>query len=390
MDEVSKRFRLRQDRADSVGQLLVRMVPGRRAPKPEEFWALRDVSLSVLEGQSVGIIGNNGSGKSTLLKILTRTMAPTSGRVQIRGRLSALIELGAGFHPDFTGRENIHLNASILGISRREITKSLDEIIEFAEIRPFIDVPVKYYSSGMQARLGFSVAIHVEPEILIVDEVLAVGDEAFQQKCMDRIFSMKRNGISILLVSHDLSSVERLMDSAIWLNRGVISSEGVPRDVVHQYRTFLGSVTKQEDPKVESAVSPFGVRVDRVQAKASGSERAPADGEPLEFEIVVANETGEAIDGHLGVVIRRPDGLNIAEVSSLRENASVRLRAGQTIVHLLTQELRLASGTYEVDVAVFGVQGNRLAEIRAATSFRVQSAERTSGLILVPHQWKVE
>ncbi len=238
VQNVSKRFVLRRDRADSIGQLLFRMLPavGQKRPKSEPFWALRDVTFVVPRGRSLGIVGNNGSGKSTLLKILTRTMRPTTGSVEVRGRVSALIELGAGFHPDFTGRENIYLNASILGFTRREIESRIPEIIEFAELETFIDTPVKYYSSGMQARLGFSVATAVSPEILIVDEVLAVGDEGFQKKCMDKILAMKQSGVSILLVSHALPAIEALMDDAIWLDHGVVRAYGKPEEVVREYR----------------------------------------------------------------------------------------------------------------------------------------------------------
>jgi len=237
VQSVWKRFVLKKDRADSVGQLLFRMVPRfKRGTVPEPFWALRDVSFEVPRGRSLGIVGDNGSGKSTLLKILTRTMLPTRGTVQVRGHVSALIELGAGFHPDFTGRENVFMNGSILGLTRREIQAKLPEIVDFAELWDFIDTPVKYYSSGMNARLGFSVATAVHPEILIVDEVLAVGDEAFQRKCMNKILDMKRTGVSILLVSHVLDSIRELMDEAIWLDHGEIRAYGAPDDVITQYR----------------------------------------------------------------------------------------------------------------------------------------------------------
>ena len=240
-EQVWKQFLLRRDRADSVGQLVARMIPGRSRPKSEPFWALQNISFEVPEGKSLGVIGSNGSGKSTLLKLLTRTMQATRGRLETRGKVSALIELGAGFHPDFTGRENIVLNASIFGIRRKETERRMDDIIDFAEIRPFIDTPVKYYSSGMQARLGFAVAIHVDSEILVIDEILAVGDMAFQRKCMDQILQMKRKGVSILLVSHDLAAVESLMDQAIWIERGVMQAAGFPRDVAQAYRASLAS-----------------------------------------------------------------------------------------------------------------------------------------------------
>ena len=238
VEHVWKQFLLRRDRADSIGQLLFRMLPSFRRPRPkaEPFWALRDVSFTVEQGKSLGIIGNNGSGKSTMLKLLTRTMRPTRGTIRVQGRISALIELGAGFHPDFTGRENIYLNASILGFTRREIEGKIPEIIEFSELEPFIDTPVKYYSSGMHARLGFAVATAVQPDILIVDEVLAVGDEGFQKKCMDKILAMKRQGVSILLVSHALDTIEALMDEAIWLDHGEVRAAGSPKEVVQAYR----------------------------------------------------------------------------------------------------------------------------------------------------------
>lgn len=238
VEAVWKRFYLRRERADSVGQLLVRMLPSRhpRSRTTEVFWALQNVSFEVAEGTSLGILGRNGSGKSTLLKILTRTMRPTCGSVHVCGRVSALIELGAGFHPDFTGRENIFLSGSMLGFRRRDILKRLDDIVEFAEIGPFLDTPVKYYSSGMQARLGFSVAITGEPDILIVDEVLAVGDAAFQRKCIDRILELKRNGATIIFVSHDLDTLARIADHALWIDKGVVRGQGMPSEVIDAYR----------------------------------------------------------------------------------------------------------------------------------------------------------
>lgn len=239
VEHVWKRFLLSKDRADSVGQLMMRMIPGHSRPKSEPFWALKDVSFEIPPGTSLGIIGRNGSGKSTLLKLITRTMQPTEGWIATHGKVSALIELGAGFHPDFTGRENIILNASILGIRRREIERRIGDIIEFADIGPFVDTPVKYYSSGMHLRIGFAVAIHVEPEILVIDEILTVGDEAFTRKCADRVLQMKKSGVSILLVSHDLSAIESFMDQAIWLDGGVVRATGRPRDVVQAYRDSL-------------------------------------------------------------------------------------------------------------------------------------------------------
>lgn len=389
VEHVWKRFMLRRDRADSVGQLLVRMIPGRRRrPKGEEFWALQDISLDMPPGVSYGIVGANGSGKSTLLKILTRTMAPTRGAVHVKGRVSALIELGAGFHPDFTGRENVYLNASILGIPRKAIETRMDDIIDFAEIRAFIDTPVKYYSSGMNARLGFAVATSVEPEILIVDEVLAVGDEAFQQRCMDRIFRMKRQGTSILLVSHDLGAVERLMDRALWIDKGVMRAEGQPRDVAHAYRKSLaGERPVAEDAVTETAAAgPLALREGYVRS-AAGADIV-VSGDPMEFHLAVDYE-GPAVSAHLSFILRRPDGLEIASLSTFRDAAPVTLRPGTNRLGAAIGQCPLSTGDYEVDAAIHTPQGRLLAEWKPAARFSVQSLEKSPGVILLPHEWKV-
>lgn len=392
IEHVFKRFMLRKDRADSVGQLLMRMIPGRgRRPKSEDFWALKDISLDMPEGVSYGIIGSNGSGKSTLLKILTRTMAPTRGSIDVKGRVSALIELGAGFHPDFTGRENVYLNASILGIPRRSIEKRMDDIIDFADIRPFIDTPVKYYSSGMNARLGFSVATSVEPELLIVDEVLAVGDESFQQRCMDRIFRMKRQGTSILLVSHDLGSIERLMDRTLWIDKGVQKAEGKPRDVVFAYRQ---SLIGQREPGVDKpAENPSGTLALRetVVRPIDGTGDSIVTGTGMVVQLNIESQESQAFDAHVRMTIRRPDGLEISSLSTFLDNADkpIRIVPGVNRIELSISEIPLATGQYELDAALNRPEGRILAEWKPAAKFSVQSLERVPGLILLPHQWKV-
>ncbi|AEJ39591.1 ABC transporter related protein [Sulfobacillus acidophilus TPY] len=391
VDHVSKRFALRKDRADSVGQLLARMIPGRyRRPRSEPFWALKDISFEMPPGISYGIIGSNGSGKSTLLKILTRTMIPTKGRVSVNGRVSALIELGAGFHPDFTGRENVYLNASILGIPRRVVDQKMDDIIDFADIRPFIDTPVKYYSSGMHARLGFSVATSVEPEILIVDEVLAVGDEAFQQRCMDRIFRMKRQGTSILLVSHDLGSIERLMDRALWINKGEMQFDGLPHDVVRAYREAL--VGEQQKGGDDTPPVPEGT-VTLDEARMTARDRASEvllSGEPAILTMKFSNHGDTSIPAHVTVKFRRPDGLDIAEVSTLHDQVKLTVEASKkTRVALSVDALWLATGQYEVDVMLHSIEGRLIAEWHQATTITIQSLERGGGVMVLPHGWQV-
>src|SRR5213082_2203679 len=201
----------------------------------EVFPALTDVSFTVPRGSTYGVIGRNGSGKSTALKLVAGITKPTSGRVRVDGRISALIELGAGFHPEISGRENVFINGIMLGLSKREIHARFDEIVDFAELQEFIDAPVKTYSSGMYMRLGFAVAIHVNPDVLLVDEVLAVGDEGFTHKCLDKFAEFKRRGKTILLVTHSLSVVERFCDEAVWLDEGAVRAHGDPRRVVDAY-----------------------------------------------------------------------------------------------------------------------------------------------------------
>ena len=236
-ENVSKRFMLQHERPRSFQEVFVHRF--RRASK-SEFWALRNVSFEVKQGETVGLIGANGSGKSTVLKLTSRIIEPTSGRITVSGRLSALLELGAGFHPDLTGRENIYLNGSILGLSRRDMARKFDDIVAFADLGQFIDMPVRSYSSGMHMRLGFSVAIHVDPEILLVDEVLAVGDQAFQAKCFRKIEELQREGVTIVLVSHDLDEVNRLCDWVMWLANGELKALGPSVEVTARYRAQAG------------------------------------------------------------------------------------------------------------------------------------------------------
>jgi len=236
--DVSKKFRLYRERPSS---LKARLLHSRM--RAEDFWALRGVSFDIPEGSSLGLIGHNGSGKTTLLKIVAGILRPTSGVVRQRGRLAALLELGAGFHPELTGRENVYLNASFLGLSRRETDAAYEGIVAFAELEDFMDNQVKFYSSGMLVRLGFAVAVHVDPEVLLIDEVLAVGDEAFQAKCLDRIGQFQRDGRTIVLVTHALDTVTQICDRAVMLHHGEVHAAGAPADVVREMRHVLLGTT---------------------------------------------------------------------------------------------------------------------------------------------------
>ena len=242
VEGVSKRFRLQTDRAHSVKELITRRD---RNTDIDHFWALKDVSLEIPEGSMYALVGHNGSGKSTLLRCIAGIYRPTEGSVKVDGRISTLLELGAGFHPDLTGRENVYMNATILGMGRKQIDKVFDEIVEFAGVQDFIDSPVKIYSSGMYVRLGFSVAIHVDPEILIIDEVIAVGDEEFQRKCFDHLYSLRRRGVTIVVVTHSMQLAARVSDYTAFFYVGELV-EYDHADVIF---------TKPSDPRTEDYIT---------------------------------------------------------------------------------------------------------------------------------------
>ncbi len=300
MYNVSKRFLLHHSRPRSFQELMLSAFKrGDEYRRGEEFWALRDVSFKVDEGEAVAIIGSNGSGKSTCLKLLTQIIEPTQGRVQVNGRVSALLELGTGFHPELTGRENVFLNASLLGMKRRDIKPRLDEIVGFAELERFIDIPVKFYSSGMYVRLAFAVAINVDPDVLVIDEVLAVGDQSFQTRCLERIHALRARGVTILFVSHSMDAVRSFCTRAIWLDNGILREEG-PTDVVTAH--YVEHVERTEEPEAdqvenaEFAVDAVAVEVEEpsIDARASLPEEEPGDVES-DAEPDAAEESGDPL-----------------------------------------------------------------------------------------------
>ncbi len=246
---VSKRFMLARERRRSLQEIFIRLVTRQKAER-DSFWPLRHLSLTINRGDCVGVIGPNGSGKSTLLKLITGILAPDEGHMLVNGRISSLLELGAGFHPDLTGRENIYLNGSIYGLSRAQMDARLDSIIDYAELGDFIDTPIKHYSSGMYVRLGFAVAIHTDPDLLLVDEVLAVGDANFQRKCLTSIQHFRDNGGTLFLVSHDLGTIQSICKRAIWMDHGEVQADGHPTDVVMAYYARLA---QQEEAKAQKS-----------------------------------------------------------------------------------------------------------------------------------------
>ncbi|MGC9083189.1 MAG: ABC transporter ATP-binding protein [Anaerolineae bacterium] len=349
---VSKKFTLHHERARSFQELAVGLVR-RNNRSREEFWALRDVSFTVDHGETVGIIGPNGAGKSTVLKLISRIIEPTSGRIEVRGRIGALLELGAGFHPDLTGRENIYLNGSILGLSRAEIRRRLDDIIAFAELERFIDVPVKHYSSGMYVRLGFSVAVHTDPEILLVDEVLAVGDAAFQRKCLERIDELRRQGVTVLFVSHSADVVRSLCNRALWLHEGHLLANDTAEAVVRRYLEHSwGQHTVAQPTGDERRWGTGRIRIFQVRLlDGEGRERQQfRTGEPLVVEMRYRAE--ERVERPVfGLAVHRSDGIHITGPNTQFAGLDIPAVEGEGIVTYTIPALPLLEGLYYVSVS---------------------------------------
>ena len=301
---LGRMFKIRLSQSRSLKETILR----RELPRTRELWALKDVDFDIAPGQTFGIVGRNGSGKSTLLKLIVGIFSSSTGRLQVTGRVGSLIEIGAGFHPEFTGVENVYLNAAIYGLKRSYVDEHLDEIIEFAELQQFKDVPVRTYSSGMYMRLGFAVAMHVQPDILLLDEVLAVGDEAFQQKCFGRLDDFKRAGGTIVFVSHDPSAIERLCDRAIMLDGGRIVEEGAATEVVSAYHRRVVTGPAEEADQRDGGIAGR-CRVHEVRAIAGdGTTRDRfVEGEPMALEVWLYAEQ-EVEDASVTVGIRDADG----------------------------------------------------------------------------------
>jgi len=384
----------------------------------ETFHALCGVSFSVKPGCTFGVVGRNGSGKSTALKVVAGITKPTTGTCTVNGRISALIELGAGFHPEISGRENVFINGIMLGLTKREITKRFDEIVEFAELEDFIDAPVKTYSSGMYMRLGFAVAIHVDPDVLLIDEVLAVGDESFTHKCLDKFAEFRRRGKTVLLVTHSLNLVERFCDEALWLNEGRSRAMGDPRRVVSAYIT---DVEKQEerhmvqaDAKAKAAESPipdsaapdppapppdmfqategrWGSR----EAEITSVELVGEDGQPAHVFF-----SGERVEIRLGLRVNQPltdfvvgiGIFNLDGVCAFGTNTDIEeLKAdrldGNGTVSFHVDGLDLVAGTYKLDVALHKLDGYPYDYHRLLYGFRVKSRTQNAGIYRPRHTW---
>lgn len=355
-DHVSKRYLVGQDRdGDKNGNRLVRKVKSLRR-RTQEFWAVRDVSFEVPRGQALGIIGHNGAGKSTILKMLAGITAPTSGEIQINGRLAALIEVGSGLHPEFTGRENVFLSGSIRGMSRREITEKFDSIVDFAGIRQFMDTPIKRYSSGMHVRLGFAIAAHLESDILLLDEVLAVGDASFRTKCYKRVDGLKQAGKTIVFISHDLKSVERLCERVILMQRGELIADGNPHEVVKEYMSVAAKAAPINSHH-SSALPPVAEINSVTFSDAENRESAALrTGKPAIFRVHYKSHARLA-DVSFNISFASPESQSLCHLATSNNGRQLDLEPGEGTVEFYCPSIVLMPGVYYITVSIKSRQG---------------------------------
>lgn len=348
VNNVSKKFRLYRERNQYLKTTLLR---GGRA-RYEDFWAVKDVSFEIPVGSTFGIIGSNGSGKSTLLKCLAGILTPEEGNLAVNGRLSALLELGAGFHPELNGRENIFLNGAILGMTKNEISTRLDDIVDFSGLGHFIDTPVKNYSSGMVVRLGFSIAANVEPEILLIDEVLAVGDAEFQLRCYEKIERFRQDGRTIVLVSHGLSEIEQICDTVAWLEKSELKELGPSLEVVQKYNGASYSAIERNNEEIGDRWGSGEATISKVELiKAGTSTSLFITNEDMKIRVHYNAPTGIK-DAVVGIRITHLHGMNVWGTNTKRNGIKIPLLFGEGFVDLDIDTLRLLEGTYDLTIAL--------------------------------------
>ena len=423
VNHISKSFRVYLDKGHTIKENV--LFSKRRRYENREV--LKDISFSVKKGEAIGLIGHNGCGKSTTLKLLTRIMYPDSGTITMNGRVSSLIELGAGFHPDMSGRENIYINASIFGLSRKEIDARLDDIIAFSELEEFIDNPVRTYSSGMYMRLAFSVAINVDADILLIDEILAVGDVNFQEKCFERLREIKREGTTIVIVSHSLSQIEQICDRSIWIDGGKIRDEGIPKYVHEHYLKVMEEKrienmekdehlkesaknkeeeekgeqkeeTKEEKEVLPSFCSPLSIRIGNKKIRFTDVKLMDINGieknvfktgesfvVKMDYE---CNENG--LEGNFGIGIFRDDGVHVYGTNTLIEHDCLVKINPQGRVTITVTDNCLLPAKYMLDVAIHSADGIRYDDIRNIIPFNIIAEKKDIGVCRLDNYWDVD
>jgi len=388
VDRVSQRFNV----SERPYRTLKDIVVARGRAETAEVWALQDVSLRVEPGEALGLVGRNGSGKTTLLRILSGIFKPTSGHVAVGGLVGSLLELGAGFHPDFTGRENVYLNGSIHGLSRARIRELMDEIVAFAELERAIDLPVRTYSSGMYVRLGFSIAAHVRADVLLLDEVFAVGDEDFQRKCFGKIREFKSRGGTIVFVSHDAQAVERLCDRAVLLRRGAVVFSGETREAISEYRRLLAGDRSPDE--LSAGLREWGSGEARIVSArlldADGEERLQfASGEPAVVEVVIASEA--SVGGpNVSLELRDNDGVVLGGITQATAALGWEATDGERVLRFSIARLPLAEGHFHLRCALIEAETGRLLySLDDAARFFVFPSGAETGSVLLDGSWSM-
>lgn len=408
--DVQKMFKVYYDK----GNLLKEKVLFHNRNRFEERWVLDGISFTIKKGEAVGLIGQNGCGKSTTLKLLTKIIFPNSGNIHLCGRVSSLLELGAGFHPDMSGRENIYINAAIFGLTRKEIESKLEEIIEFSELEEYIDNPVRTYSSGMYMRLAFSVAINVGADILLIDEILAVGDANFQTKCFNKLREIKGQGVTIVIVSHSMGQLEQICDRSIWLEKGKIVMDGIPREVHPAYLDYMGKKRQKQLERQKEKQKVLGPEEKKKKSEADQEKRNKryGDGRARMLHIRLLNKdgkeqnvfsTGDDIkieidyevkeiveDAVFGIAIYRMDRTHCYGTNTRIDQLDkyCLTRNGMTCIQL--KHVNLLAGRYSMDIAIEAGMGEPVDYYKGACGFEMYSGVQDVGVVRIDHEWEIE
>lgn len=411
--DISKKFRVYHEKDLNLKYAFLNFLTGKKSSYYDEFWALRNINMDIKKGETIGLIGENGSGKSTLLKLMSRILFPDEGYVYTEGKIAALIEVGAGFHSELSGKENIYINGSILGFKKKEIEASLEEIIEFSGLERFIDNPIKTYSSGMYVRLGFSIAINVDPDILLIDEILAVGDENFQKKCLQKIDGFKSEGKTIIIVSHDLTTVEKMCDRVFLLDNGLVASEGAPVDVISDYHKTLfekeeKALRAEQIEKVPVAAPPQQDEPPAPEANRWGSKEAEITG--IEFlneqnERSDVFKTGDFMKVRIhykakerikkpvfGIAFYREDGIHINGPNTKTSNYDIEHIEGKGYIEHIINSIPFLPGTYLFTASIYDYSCiNAYDHWERCFKFSVVESERIKeryGVFYIPSEWR--
>jgi ABC-type polysaccharide/polyol phosphate transport system ATPase subunit len=383
-EHLGRRFRVYPHRNVTLKEAIVR----RRHVRPTEIWAVRDVNLKIEPGQSVAFVGRNGSGKTTLLRLLAGIFAPTEGRLEVDGTIGSLLELGAGFHPDFTGRENVYLSASIYGLPRRAVDERLEEIIAFSELEDFIDLPVRTYSSGMYMRLGFAIAAHIEADVLLLDEVFAVGDEAFQRKCVDRVLKFREQGGTVCFVSHDAAAVERLCERAVLLTHGRVEYDGETEEALRRYHALLAAEESPEE--LRAGLREWGSGEVRVTDARVENVDGVSAGEPLVVRVRL--QVVEPVEApRLSLELRDSTGALLGSSAIDLDEVGWDGTVGERGLRFKAAPLPLGEGRFQLGITLTDRAGTRrYHRIDGAAEFSVAPSRESRGLLRLEGEWSAD